>query len=258
VPWSCAVKPSTVITCPNVNDTECQIKPASLPCDDGDPCTLETLCKGGICINPNVDAQKPCDDANPCTDDSCDPKLGRVNVANKAPCDAGDACTESDACAGKLCASGSPDDAYLSSCDHTTAGGGWTRFSESWAAEDVNKLLDGKGQVLRRCGGASLSYVASPLTSTPWSWAKKAAVAGTWTADGKAIAYGADASFSALPCGSGWGCANAPGAGAPSLLSGMTGPNACSTPSAAATTGPLSVCGKDNWATWELYGRAAP
>ena len=46
------------------------------PCDDGDTCTVEDVCKNGQCIG---DAN-PCDDGDGCTDDSCDPVTGCVHV----------------------------------------------------------------------------------------------------------------------------------------------------------------------------------
>ena len=41
-------------------------------CDDGDACTMDDTCLGGLCIG----GASSCDDNNPCTEDSCDPDLG--------------------------------------------------------------------------------------------------------------------------------------------------------------------------------------
>ncbi|MFQ5478578.1 MAG: hypothetical protein ACE5E4_08180 [Candidatus Binatia bacterium] len=79
----------------------------SLPCSDGDACTLNDLCMGGGCVggvSPN------CDDGNVCTDDSCDSGTGCVNQANTVSCDDGDACTTSDSCSAKACVGGPPAD----------------------------------------------------------------------------------------------------------------------------------------------------
>jgi len=53
---------------------ECAAGPAAdaLPCDDGDLCTTDTLCPGGICGGLPVN----CADENVCTDDLCDLELG--------------------------------------------------------------------------------------------------------------------------------------------------------------------------------------
>ena len=49
-----------------------------------------------------------CDDGNPCTDDSCDPVQGCVHVNNTAPCNDGDACTQTDACLNGACTGSNP------------------------------------------------------------------------------------------------------------------------------------------------------
>ena len=49
------------------------------PCEDGDACTVDEYCVGGICYwvtNQHLD----CDDDNDCTFDACDPQSGCINV----------------------------------------------------------------------------------------------------------------------------------------------------------------------------------
>lgn len=90
--------PCTSATC---TAGKCGFTDNTDPCDDGDLCTESDLCAGGVCAG----SPKVCDDDNVCTDDSCDPKDGAcVAAPNTAPCDDGDLCTESDVCAGGLCA----------------------------------------------------------------------------------------------------------------------------------------------------------
>ncbi len=122
IPWNCKVKPSTVITCPTVNDGYCQqsicqaktglckLTPLHTdePCDDDDTCTVNTVCKAGICVDPLADSGGKCNDGNPCTDDSCDKQLGCLYKANTAACDDGDKCTLGDICANKVCTKGKP------------------------------------------------------------------------------------------------------------------------------------------------------
>jgi hypothetical protein len=93
------------------------------PCDDGSLCTTGDTCAAGSCAGgPALDV----DDSNECTDDSCDPAIGAVNLANIAPCDDGSLCTTVDTCADGACQGGSPldvDDANPctdDSCDPAT------------------------------------------------------------------------------------------------------------------------------------------
>jgi hypothetical protein len=75
------------------------------PCDDGDACTANTICKDGVCGNgiPFI-----CEDNNPCTDNLCDKKLGCNFAANQAPCDDKNACTTGDVCGESQCKPGAP------------------------------------------------------------------------------------------------------------------------------------------------------
>lgn len=40
----------------------------TLPCDDGDPCSLDDRCSSGLCVG----TQNSCSDSDPCTNDFCD------------------------------------------------------------------------------------------------------------------------------------------------------------------------------------------
>ena len=72
-------------------------------CDDGDPCTVSDVCRGGTCQG----APRPCDDGEPCTDDTCDAVTGEcAHTANTASCDDGDPCTLGDVCAAGSCSAG--------------------------------------------------------------------------------------------------------------------------------------------------------
>ena len=134
LPWSCSVSPSTVITCPSVNDSYCQkstcqpltglckLLPLHTdePCDDSDTCTVNTVCKGGLCADPLAGSGGKCNDGNPCTDDSCDKSLGCQYAANVAACDDDDLCTSLEVCKDKVCQKGKPkscDDANVCTTD---------------------------------------------------------------------------------------------------------------------------------------------
>jgi hypothetical protein len=46
----------------------------SLPCNDGNSCTIIDACQGGLCLGS---APVVCDDKDPCTIDACDPGSGK-------------------------------------------------------------------------------------------------------------------------------------------------------------------------------------
>ncbi len=70
------------------------------PCDDGDVCTTKDACQLGECVGSGA---LNCNDGNICTDDSCDPDVGCLQVANSQPCDDSNKCTEDDTCSKGWC-----------------------------------------------------------------------------------------------------------------------------------------------------------
>ena len=71
-------------------------------CDDGDLCTEEDTCSGGVCSG----APRDCDDHQPCTLDTCDSDGGACGYEPAAGgCDDGDACTGPDLCVEGVCQS---------------------------------------------------------------------------------------------------------------------------------------------------------
>ena len=67
----------------------------TLPCTDGDPCSINDACVDGTCKATPL----TCDDKNPCTVDACDGLGGCKNiVVDGKDCDDGDPCTVSDVC----------------------------------------------------------------------------------------------------------------------------------------------------------------
>ena len=103
-----------------------QLKPA-IPCDDGEPCTLNSACKDGVCLGGDVtdcndgngcsmdvcvtgegcDNSMPvdCADGNTCTVDSCEIPSGctHTSLENGARCDDGNACTANESCNDGAC-----------------------------------------------------------------------------------------------------------------------------------------------------------
>ncbi len=54
-----------------------QPKPDGSGCEDGNACTIEDVCSGGVCVG----APLSCDDGNLCSDDTCDPLRGCVHTS---------------------------------------------------------------------------------------------------------------------------------------------------------------------------------
>ncbi len=87
---------------PKCNDGVCGLAGGTAPCDDGDPCTKDDTCSGGLCAGKAT----ACDDGNPCTVDAC----GAGGACSSTPlvgaCSDGDACTTADVCVNGICKAG--------------------------------------------------------------------------------------------------------------------------------------------------------
>ncbi|MFO0592891.1 MAG: DUF4215 domain-containing protein [Polyangiaceae bacterium] len=94
-------------------------KPTGAGCDDGNACTQTDTCKYGSCTGGNP---KSCPASDPCHDaGACDPATGLCGSPmkpNGAPCDDGDACTQTDACAAGVCTGGNPKTCTASDACH--------------------------------------------------------------------------------------------------------------------------------------------
>jgi len=80
--------------------TGCTHTNNAVTCSDGNACTTNDTCSGGLCVSgpaPN------CNDGNVCTDDSCNPTSGCVHTNNSNLCDDAHACTSGDVCGGGVC-----------------------------------------------------------------------------------------------------------------------------------------------------------
>jgi len=82
--------------------------PAGSPCDDGNPCTLDDACQGGMCHAGPV---KPCPAPDAChAEGTCEPATGLCRHPPRPDdtlCDDGDPCTLADRCRAGAC-SGEP------------------------------------------------------------------------------------------------------------------------------------------------------
>ena len=112
----CQLVPDTAVTCDVGDATACSFSacdpadgqckpftvPASVECDDEDPCTVLTRCDASAqCVGDELD----CDDGSPCTTDTCDPVAGCVHTPldDGGSCDDGDACTGDGTCIAGAC-----------------------------------------------------------------------------------------------------------------------------------------------------------
>ena len=95
--------PCNIVFCETVSQT-CQMRDRKdySFCDDGLPCTSDTVCVQGECTGGT---ELACDDLNPCTEDSCDPDTGDCvfRARDGEDCDDGDPCTLDDTCDGAIC-----------------------------------------------------------------------------------------------------------------------------------------------------------
>lgn len=151
------------------------------------------------------------------------------------------------------------DNAFRTRCDMSTAGGGWTRVDAAGASAQVVDALRGSlGKVMYKCTDTGPEHAISPSTKQAWSWSAKATLPGTWMVGAVGHTCGADKSFEAIPCGFGWGCADAPAADSASFLPGITGAGKqCGDTTDAHSTGALSICAKNgDYKDYRVYIRS--
>ncbi len=79
----------------------CASASAKSTCDDGDPCTAQSMCSGSKCIKVGIS----CDDGNPCTADVCGAS-GCSHTPLSTPCSDGSVCTVGDQCVAGACKAG--------------------------------------------------------------------------------------------------------------------------------------------------------
>ena len=120
-------------------------------CSDGDACTTNDTCYGGVCEGG---ALLECDDGNDCTDDDCLATVGCVYSYNMSPCDDGDACTEADTCSAGNCMGGPAldcDDDDVCTDDSCDPAIGCTHVFNVAPCEDGDACMIGDSCVLGVC-----------------------------------------------------------------------------------------------------------
>jgi hypothetical protein len=143
----------------------CTHTPNTAPCEDGDLCTGQDVCRGGVCVvgggrdcddglactsercDPALGCvitpdDLACEDLDPCTDDRCDASAGCVFPLNAAACDDGDPCTMEDACALGAC-TGVPSDLDHDGFVAFGCGGDDCNDHEEWLNPDAEEVCDG-------------------------------------------------------------------------------------------------------------------
>ncbi|MBM4371882.1 MAG: hypothetical protein FJ098_09520 [Deltaproteobacteria bacterium] len=156
-PLSCppAPEPCTGVECrPEVG---CEPYPLTgALCDDGDPCTVQDACAGGLCTG----LPAACDDGNPCTLDGCEPGSGEcLHDPANGPCDDHDACTGGDECLAGTCtgdpvACGDEDPCTAESCEPAT--GCVVTLINGAPCDDGDACTANDHCVAGVCGGSSV------------------------------------------------------------------------------------------------------
>jgi hypothetical protein len=78
---------------------------ATVDCNDGIACTLDSCAPDGTCIH--VADNDACEDGNPCTSNACDSNDGCYELPlTELPCSDGDPCTLADVCQDGICVGG--------------------------------------------------------------------------------------------------------------------------------------------------------
>ncbi|MGM0576280.1 MAG: hypothetical protein ACQEXJ_11170 [Myxococcota bacterium] len=140
---------------PRCVNGECVARPRTdrIPCDDGDACTVDTVCVDGACAGGRT---LECADDDPCTADTCDPATGCEHTVapEDLACDDGDPCTTGDRCTEGTCA-GEPDPECACEADDDC-----TAFQDADACNGTLACIAG------RCAIAPGSTVTCPDPGT--------------------------------------------------------------------------------------------
>lgn len=111
------------------------------PCDDGDVCTLETLCAEGSCGGGSA---LDCADDDVCTEDLCDPQNGCGNAPIDGCCKTDDDCADDQVCDPDSNTCGVPMTSSTSTGDTTTGDtstGGDTSTSTATTGDDTTGAI---------------------------------------------------------------------------------------------------------------------
>ena len=125
----------------------------TVPCDDGNACTVGDRCGGGTCAGG---AAADCDDGAACTDDDCNTASGCLHTNNTAPCDDGNACTMGEVCGAGVCSGGTVlacADGNLCTDDACDPGSGCVHTNNAASCDDGNACTTGDACAGGTCTG---------------------------------------------------------------------------------------------------------
>ena len=128
---------------------------AGKACDDGDPCTWQDLCAGGVCLPGSATV---CNDGNPCTADACGAGGCAFVPATGGVCDDADPCTLADACTAGTCDGTALDcsDGNVCTTDSCAAPGGCSHDAVSGGCDDGNACTENDACAAGGCVGVAL------------------------------------------------------------------------------------------------------
>jgi len=96
---------------PRLCDNACSGAPDGVPCDDGDKCTGDGACQGGVCRAGVPSCAAGALDQCTVTTGTCDPSSGEcvtAPVPDGASCSDANACTQNDSCQAGVCVGANP------------------------------------------------------------------------------------------------------------------------------------------------------
>jgi len=172
-------------------------------CNDGNACTIEDMCVGGIC-QPGFSVT--CNDNNVCTTDTCVPQTGCVYANATGPCDDGNACTTQEVCVNGTCQLGlgvtcSPSDQchVAGTCDPVTGACSNPAAPNGTVCSDGNPCTFGDVCIGGVCYGGIT--IGTPLETQNLAAADKSTY--SWAPASDATSYDAvRGDVAALPVGS--------------------------------------------------------
>ena len=145
------------------------IKPDGTACDDANACTRTDTCQGGSCAGANPVTCTPLDQCH--LAGTCNPATGVCSNPSRpdgAPCNDGNACTQTDTCLGGSCSGSNPvvcsplDDCHLAGTCNPSSG-----TCSNPVKPDGSACVDGNACTLTDTCQSGSCVGANPVTCTP-------------------------------------------------------------------------------------------
>jgi len=140
--------PCTLDLC--LADGGCEHSPMDVGCSDGDPCTVNDQCVGGMCASGTPVS---CEDGSPCTADSCQGGVC-MHEPVEGQCSDGNACSVGDHCEGGACVpleSEDCDDNNVCTTDWCDPVSGCVHGANKMPCDDGNKCTQGDACLAAVC-----------------------------------------------------------------------------------------------------------